>query len=88
VLLLDEPFGGLNEDEIERTLELIRGVVGFGVTVVCIEHVMRALVQLASRVMVMHHGAVFFEGTAQEMMRDPRVIEIYLGKKAAQRGDG
>jgi branched-chain amino acid transport system ATP-binding protein len=85
VLLLDEPFGGLNPDEIDRTLELIRGVADFGVTVVCIEHVMRALVQLADRVMVMHHGAVFFEGTPQEMMRDRRVIEIYLGEKAARR---
>jgi branched-chain amino acid transport system ATP-binding protein len=85
VLLLDEPFGGLNPEEIDRTLELIRGVADFGVTVVCIEHVMRALVQLADRVMVMHHGAVFFEGTPQEMMRDRRVIEIYLGEKAARR---
>jgi branched-chain amino acid transport system ATP-binding protein len=85
VLLLDEPFGGLNPQEIERTLELIRGVAAFGVTVVCIEHVMRALVQLASRVMVMHHGAVFFEGSSHEMLRDKRVIEIYLGEKAARR---
>jgi branched-chain amino acid transport system ATP-binding protein len=88
VLLLDEPFGGLNPDEIERTLALVRGVAAFGVAVVCIEHVMRALVQLASRVLVMHHGAVFFEGTAQEMLRDQRVIEIYLGEKAARRARG
>jgi branched-chain amino acid transport system ATP-binding protein len=86
VLLLDEPFGGLNPDEIERTLVLIRAVAAFGVTVVCIEHVMRALVQLATRVLVMHHGAVFFEGSSQEMLRDERVIEIYLGEKAARRG--
>jgi branched-chain amino acid transport system ATP-binding protein len=86
VLLLDEPFGGLSQQEIERTLELIRAVAGFGVTVVCIEHVMRALVQLASRVLVMHHGAVFFEGSSDEMLRDKRVIEIYLGQKAARRG--
>jgi branched-chain amino acid transport system ATP-binding protein len=86
VLLLDEPFGGLNPNEIDRTLELIRAVAAFGVTVVCIEHVMRALVQLASRVIVMHHGAVFFEGSSQEMLRDQRVIEIYLGEKAARRG--
>ena len=85
VLLLDEPFGGLNPDEIQRTLELVRGVAAFGVTVVCIEHVMRALVQLAQRVVVMHHGAVLFEGSAQEMLRDERVIEIYLGEKAARR---
>ena len=86
VLLLDEPFGGLNPQEIERTLELIRGVAAFGVTVVCIEHVMRALVQLATRVLVMHHGALLFEGGPQEMLRDRRVVQVYLGEKAAQRG--
>ena len=85
LLLLDEPFGGLNPDEIERTLELVRAVAAFGVTVVCIEHVMRALVQLAQRVVVMHHGAVLFEGSAQEMLRDEQVIRIYLGEKAARR---
>jgi branched-chain amino acid transport system ATP-binding protein len=88
VLLLDEPFGGLNPAEIDRTVELIRGVAGFGVTVVCIEHVMRALVQIAGRVIVMHHGSVFFEGTPQAMLRDQRVIEIYLGEKAARGARG
>jgi branched-chain amino acid transport system ATP-binding protein len=85
VLLLDEPFGGLNPNEIARTVELIRGVAALGVTVVCIEHVMRALVQIAGRVLVMHHGRVFFEGTPGEMLQDRRVIEIYLGEKAARR---
>jgi branched-chain amino acid transport system ATP-binding protein len=73
-------------EEIERTLALIRGVAELGVTVVCIEHVMRALVQLATRVLVMHHGALLFEGGPQEMLRDRRVIEVYLGEKAARRG--
>ena len=86
-LLLDEPFGGLNLDEIDATLALIRGCAAFGVTVVCIEHVMRALVQLASRVLVMHHGGVLFEGGPREMMRDERVIEVYLGERAARRGE-
>jgi branched-chain amino acid transport system ATP-binding protein len=85
VLLLDEPFGGLNPNEITRTVALIRGVAELGVTVVCIEHVMRALVQIAGRVLVMHHGRVFFEGTPEEMLKDKRVIEIYLGEKAAGR---
>jgi ABC-type branched-subunit amino acid transport system ATPase component len=43
---------------------------------------MRALVRLATRVVVMHHGAVFFEGTPQEMIRNERVIDVYLGKRA------
>jgi branched-chain amino acid transport system ATP-binding protein len=82
VLLLDEPFGGLNPDEIEATLELLAKVRDFGVAVVCIEHVMRALVRLASHVVVMHHGTILFEGPPAEMLTDERVIEVYLGQRA------
>ncbi len=79
VLLLDEPFGGLSAGEIDFTIEVVRRVRDRGVAVVCIEHVMRALVSLADRVMVMHHGATFFEGSPEEMLHDEKVIEIYLG---------
>jgi branched-chain amino acid transport system ATP-binding protein len=79
VLLLDEPFGGLNPREIDDTLGLLRRVRETGVAIVCIEHVMRALVALADRVLVMHHGAELFIGTPGEMMRDQRVIDVYLG---------
>ena len=80
VLLLDEPFGGLNPSEIDDTLALLRSAIReTGVAIVCIEHVMRALVALADRVLVMHHGAELFIGTPQEMLRDQRVIEVYLG---------
>ncbi|MDX6545825.1 MAG: branched-chain amino acid transport system ATP-binding protein [Gaiellales bacterium] len=79
VLLLDEPFGGLNLQEIEATLGLIRRIRDTGIAIVCIEHVMRALVALADRVLVMHHGAELFLGTPQEMLQDKRVIEVYLG---------
>jgi branched-chain amino acid transport system ATP-binding protein len=48
---------------------------------------MRALVQLATRVLVMHHGALLFEGGPQEMLRDRRVVQVYLGEKAAKRAD-
>jgi branched-chain amino acid transport system ATP-binding protein len=84
VLLLDEPFGGLNPAEIDATIALLRRVGETGVAIVCIEHVMRALVALADRVLVMHHGAQLFLGTPAEMMRDQRVIDVYLG----QREDG
>ncbi|TMJ98323.1 MAG: ATP-binding cassette domain-containing protein [Actinobacteria bacterium] len=80
VLLLDEPFGGLNPQEIDATLALISSIRELGVAIVCIEHVMRALVQLADRVVVMHHGATLFEGSSQEMLADRRVIEVYLGR--------
>ena len=87
VLLLDEPFGGLSPREIDATMELISAVRRLGVAIVCIEHVMRALVQLADRVLVMHHGATLFEGTAQEMLADRRVIDVYLGHAAAPNGE-
>jgi branched-chain amino acid transport system ATP-binding protein len=85
-LLLDEPFGGLTPSEIEDTIGLIRRVRERALAVVCIEHVMRALTSLADRVLVMHHGATFFEGTPQQMLADDRVIEVYLGSR--HRKDG
>ena len=80
-LLLDEPFGGLSPAEIGRTIELIGSIRDRGLAIVCIEHVMRALTTIADRVMVMHHGAVFFEGTPTQMLADEKVIEVYLGAK-------
>ncbi len=80
-LLLDEPFGGLSFGEIELTMDLIRRSRGADLAVVCIEHVMRALTSLADRVLVMHHGAALFEGSPEEMLRDERVIEVYLGSR-------
>jgi branched-chain amino acid transport system ATP-binding protein len=85
VLLLDEPFGGLNPQEIDNVMGLIRELRDRGLAVVCIEHVMRALTSLADRVLVMHHGATLFEGTPHEMLADERVIQVYLGSKP---GDG
>ena len=79
VLLLDEPFGGLSLGEIDATMALIGRIRDSGVAIVCIEHVMRALVALADRVLVMHHGAELFAGTPAEMLKDRRVIDVYLG---------
>jgi branched-chain amino acid transport system ATP-binding protein len=86
-LLLDEPFGGLSPAEIDEMIGLIGRVAERGVAVVCIEHVTRALVSLADRVVVMHHGAVFFQGTPAQMLADDRVIEVYLGSRY-RRGGG
>ena len=85
-ILLDEPFGGLSPAEIDRTIELIRSVRGRGLAVVCIEHVMRALTTIADRVMVMHHGAVFFEGAPAQMLADETVIAVYLGARHRTEG--
>jgi branched-chain amino acid transport system ATP-binding protein len=80
-ILLDEPFGGLSPSEIDKTIELIGAIRKRGLAVVCIEHVMRALTTIADRVMVMHHGAVFFTGTPAQMLADQKVVEVYLGAR-------
>jgi branched-chain amino acid transport system ATP-binding protein len=84
-ILLDEPFGGLSPAEIDQTIGLIGAIRARGLAVVCIEHVMRALTSVADRVMVMHHGTVFFTGTPAQMLADQKVVEVYLG---ARRGRG
>jgi branched-chain amino acid transport system ATP-binding protein len=81
VLLLDEPFGGLNPQEIDYVMRLIRALRDGGLAIVVIEHVMRALTLLADRVLVMHHGAELFVGTPQQMLGDEQVIEVYLGRR-------
>jgi branched-chain amino acid transport system ATP-binding protein len=85
VLLLDEPFGGLSTHEVDETVALIKRIRDSGIAVVCIEHVMRALVALADRVLVMHHGAELFLGTPAEMVADKRVIDVYLGARSGGR---
>jgi branched-chain amino acid transport system ATP-binding protein len=65
--------------EIDDTVALLQRLRGGGLAIVCIEHVMRALVALADRVLVMHHGAELFLGTPEAMMRDRQVVEVYLG---------
>ncbi|MGZ4147389.1 MAG: ABC transporter ATP-binding protein [Actinomycetota bacterium] len=81
VLLLDEPFGGLNPQEIGHVMRLIRRVRDEGMAVVVIEHVMRALTSLADRVLVMHHGAELFAGTPGQMLANEQVIDVYLGRR-------
>jgi len=79
LLLLDEPFGGLNPAERTQMIALIRTVAGTGVTILMIEHVMKAVQALANRILVIHHGQQIAEGPPSKVLRDPRVIEVYLG---------
>src|SRR6267143_5735942 len=79
MLLLDEPFGGLNPGERAQMIELIRLVAKTGVTILMIEHVMKAVQALANRILVIHHGQQIAEGPPSKVLRDPRVIEVYLG---------
>jgi len=84
-LLMDEPVGGLNPKEISEMMDLVSRVRGSGVAIILIEHVMRFLVSLSDRILIMHHGERLFLGKPEEMARDERVAEVYLGAKAASR---
>jgi branched-chain amino acid transport system ATP-binding protein len=85
LLLLDEVNAGLNSGEIDGALTLIRKIAARGVTILIIEHLMKVVMSLASRVLVLHHGQLIAEGGPAEIVKDRRVIEAYLGEKFARR---
>jgi branched-chain amino acid transport system ATP-binding protein len=80
LLLLDEVMAGLTPTETGRLIELIRTVHARGVTVLLIEHVMKAVMSLSQRVLVLSYGELIAEGRPEEIVRNPQVIEAYLGE--------
>ena len=88
LLLLDEVMAGLNPVEVDEALDMVRRVHASGITIVLIEHVMRVVVGVCTRAVVLHMGQFLAEGTPQEVLRDRRVVEAYLGEKYAQRAAG
>lgn len=83
LLLLDEVMAGLRPTETDRMVEiLIRLNKESGLTILLIEHVMRAVMSLASRILVLHHGAPIAEGPPAEVTRNPEVVKSYLGAEA------
>ena len=83
LLLLDEVMAGLNDAELQASIQMVRAIREyFGVTVVWVEHVMAAVMELAERVVVLDFGKILTEGRPEDVMRDQAVIEAYLGKQA------
>jgi branched-chain amino acid transport system ATP-binding protein len=82
LLLLDEVMAGLRPTETDHMVGILKKLNQDGLTILLIEHVMRAVMSVASRVLVLHHGAAIAEGTPEAVVRDPAVVESYLGAEA------
>jgi len=81
VLLLDEVMAGLNPTELGGMVDLIRRLHAEGLTVIVIEHIMAAMMRLAQRIVVLHHGEKIAEGTPAQIVADRRVVDAYLGEE-------
>ncbi|HZP35263.1 MAG TPA: ABC transporter ATP-binding protein [Methylomirabilota bacterium] len=81
LLLLDEVMSGLNPTELVEMIEILRRLHADGIGLIVIEHIMAAMMRLAQRIVVLHHGEKIAEGRPEEISRDPRVVDAYLGEE-------
>ncbi len=88
LLLLDEPFSGLTGEEVESLQEVIKSIHEDGITVILIEHVLKACMALSERIIVLNYGKIIADGTPQQVCMDRQVIEAYLGKRGLEFASG
>ena len=84
LLMLDEPLAGLNSGEKVQLMALLRGLRDDGLTMLLIEHDMKAIMQTCDRISVLNYGTLLAEGTAEEISRNPETIRAYLGDEVVQ----
>jgi branched-chain amino acid transport system ATP-binding protein len=80
LVLLDEPMAGLNPSEVQQFTDIVRKINESGITVLIIEHVMRAIMGLSMRIVVLDHGEKIAEGKPEQIAEDNRVVRVYLGE--------